>query len=210
MTWLEFIAKMTSSIAWPIALIAIVVIFKKPISFVISSVGKIKYKDLELDFASLKELAEGISPQEPPTLPRSPEQRFFTSLEEQIADIVSKSPAGAVLLSWTAVETAISTTVARLAISADEPSSRSLQNNLMCLRRNTDLSPEVFKTIDRLRTLRNQIAHDYNSAQSISENDAVSYGQSAVLVIEALNGACFPQQKAQQTAGPALNPPVSG
>lgn len=47
---MEFISSIVKSIVWPVAIIIIVIKLKKPVSNLISTLAKIKYKDWEFEF----------------------------------------------------------------------------------------------------------------------------------------------------------------
>lgn len=58
MNWMEFVSSLVKSIIWPIAIIIIVIKLKKPVSNLISTLAKIKYKDWEFEFMLDKRLDE--------------------------------------------------------------------------------------------------------------------------------------------------------
>jgi len=50
MDWLTFVTKIIESLAWPVSIVVIVLILKKPISALLPLLRNLKYKDLELSF----------------------------------------------------------------------------------------------------------------------------------------------------------------
>ncbi|MEC0731296.1 hypothetical protein P8844_01745 [Bacillus spizizenii] len=50
MNWMEFISSIVKSIIWPVAIIILVFKLKQPVSNLISTLAKIKYKDWEFEF----------------------------------------------------------------------------------------------------------------------------------------------------------------
>lgn len=50
MNWMEFISSIVKSIIWPVAIIILVFKLKQPVSNLISTLVKIKYKDWEFEF----------------------------------------------------------------------------------------------------------------------------------------------------------------
>ncbi|XAK54249.1 hypothetical protein AAHT65_07610 [Bacillus atrophaeus] len=56
MNWMEFISSVVKSIVWPVAIIIIVIKLKRPVSNLISTLAKIKYKDWEFEFLINKKL----------------------------------------------------------------------------------------------------------------------------------------------------------
>jgi hypothetical protein len=51
MNILQFIASLISSLAWPVAIVLIILILRKPLSQIILSLQKLRYKELQLDFS---------------------------------------------------------------------------------------------------------------------------------------------------------------
>ena len=142
-----------------------------------------------MDFKRLAESAEMLPEPEAPRQPMSePNRTFFTSFEKQVMDVATHAPSAAILLAWTGVETAMASAVSRMSISPDSPSMRSPGHTLNSLRKFAELPNEVGHMIDEMRILRNKVAHDENHRSSISTQSAVAYGESAIRVIDFLNG----------------------
>lgn len=189
MTWLQFFSSIAASLSWPLAATVIALILRSSITSRISSLLKLKYKDLELEFDQLKAASAAVP--EPPTesLGESPAERVvYTSLEAQVEDIAQKSPAAAVLIAWAVVETALSGAVARLAISPDSPSSRSPRHNLDRLVEEGHVDKIFANAVRQLNSLRNNIAHDAGASSRISVVEALEYGESAAKVARILQG----------------------
>jgi len=133
MTLFEFISSIISSLAWPAIVLIIVFILKNPLSKILISLTKFRYKDLEMEFERLQSSADALPETiESKTIPES-ERIIYASLEEQIADISPRSPEGAILIAWSIIEAAISSAIMRLAISPELPSYRSVIHNIECL-----------------------------------------------------------------------------
>ena len=187
--YLGFISEIISHLAWPVTVLIIAILLRKRLGDLLSSITKLKFRDLEMDFKRLAESAEKLPVAEAPRQPMSePNQTFFTSFEKQVMDIATHAPSAAILLAWTGVETAMASAVSRMSISPDPPSMRSSGHTLDCLRRFAGLPNEVGNLIDEMRILRNKVAHDENHKSSILTESAVAYGESAVRVIDFLNG----------------------
>lgn len=189
--YLGFISEIISHLAWPVTVLIMAILLRKHLGNLLSSITKLKFRDFELetDFKHLAESAEMLPVAEAPRQPMSePNQTFFTSFEKQVMDIATHAPSAAILLAWTGVETAMASAVSRMSISPDPPSMRSSGHTLDCLRRFAGLPIEVGNLIDEMRILRNKVAHDENHKSSILTESAVAYGESAVRVINFLNG----------------------
>ena len=53
MSILQFLAEVIGSISWPLTVITVVVILRKPLSTIILSLSKVSYKDVNLECSSL-------------------------------------------------------------------------------------------------------------------------------------------------------------
>ena len=186
MTLFEFISSIISSLAWPAIVLIIVFILKNPLSKILISLTKFRYKDLEMEFERLQSSADALPETiENKTIPES-ERIIYASLEEQIADISPRSPEGAILIAWSTIEAAISTAIMRLAISPELTSYRSVIHNIECLKKYANLDKTVFAIFDDLRVVRNQVAHARDGRYKVSVEQALSYGKTAEKIIKIL------------------------
>lgn len=189
MNILEFISKIIGEISWPITVVVLVIILRKNIAELLTSLTKLKFKDLEIDFQRLAESAGKLPPAQPPPPDEKPVSRaIYASFEDQIFDVVERAPSAAILLAWASVETSMSSAVARMAISAEPPQYRSPVHNLEQLQKYTELSQEVAHTINEMRMLRNKVAHDEKQRIRISQDSALSYAETAIRITKYLNG----------------------
>ena len=186
--YLGVISEIISHLAWPVTVLILAILLRKHLGDLLSSITRLKFRDLEMDFKRLAESVERLPVAEAPRQPISePNQTFFTSFEKQVMDVATHAPSAAILLAWTGVETAMASAVSRMSISPDPPSMRSPGHTLDCLRRFAELPNEVGNLIDEMRILRNKVAHDENHRSRISTESAVAYGESAIRVINFLN-----------------------
>src|SRR5260370_1218861 len=129
MDWLQFLASLVKSLAWPTALVILVLLFRVPVRRALLSLTRLKYKDLELDFGrELKELekeakAIDITPQPPKSI--APTQRDSSQLLQEAAQLAQRFPEPAVAVAWQAVEDELMQAVMRLAVSPDYPAHNS-------------------------------------------------------------------------------------
>lgn len=189
MSILEFLSNIIGDLAWPVAAIILIFITRKHIAELLASVTRLKFKDLEMDFRRLAESAEKLPPSLPPLPDEQPSSRaIYSSLENQILDVVERAPSAAILLAWASVETAISSAVARMAISPEPPQYRSVVHNLEQLRNFSQLPKEVAHTINEMRMLRNKVTHDNKQGLAISQQRALSYAETAIRIIKHLEG----------------------
>ena len=182
MGWMQFIADIVSSLAWPAVAAAFFVIFRSEAKKIIQRLAHLKYKDLELDFTKVKEQAQLIHKEIPEDreTSRSP---VFTSLEDQVLDAVERAPSAAVLLAWSSIETAMASAVDRLAISPESPSYRSPMHNIEMLTKYGDIPPLYANLLHEMRMLRNRVAHERDSMLSITQEQALNYAHAAIDMI---------------------------
>ncbi len=183
MDWKQFIAEIISSIAWPAVAIAIVFLFKNELAKIVRRIARLKYKDLELDFAKVKQQAEELQLDTKVEIPAF-ESPVLTSLEDQILDAAERAPSAAILLAWSGLETAIAAAVSRLAISPDPPSYRSPMHNIDMLAKNGRLSKKHQSLLQEMRMLRNKVAHEQDAMLSISLDQAMNYAETAIDLIK--------------------------
>lgn len=190
MNWKEFIASLVENVAWPAAVLTMFFLLRDQIGKLISKIAHLKYKDLEVDFDKLRKQAEAVqtTPPPDPVVQQDPEEKqIYSSLEEQILESVEKAPSAAILLAWSALETAVSSAVARLAISPDSPSYRSPLHNIDMLEKHTELPREQIGLLHEMRMLRNKVAHEHDTMLSISEQQARDYATTALEMMAVLN-----------------------
>ena len=190
MDWLTFISKIIESIAWPVAVVSILVLFKSPFSKVFLGLTNFKYKDLSMDFKrDLVELEEAtkddLEPEESPDLSEQdiPEVNNLRikarSKEEEIEQVAIISPQAAIPLAWSMVEDSLLKAVMNLAISADYPPRNSPLKKIELLRKYTPIDDETLHALNKMRMMRNEAAHGKYGNGSISTNEALEYASLA-------------------------------
>jgi len=186
MEWKQFIISLASSLAWPVVAIIFLFSFKGEFLKILQRLAHLKYKDLELDFEKVRrdaeELQKELIQEEAPAL-KSP---IFTSLEDQILDAVERYPSAAILLAWSALETAIASAVARLGISPEPPSYRPPRHNIEMLSKYGGLSKNHERLLNEMRILRNKVAHEMESLMTITQEQALNYANAALDMIKHL------------------------
>jgi len=181
---LRFISILVQTLAWPATVLIVFFSLKQPLSRLLLSLRKLKYKDFSAEFNKLESRAEEI--QEPVVTHPIPENErgFYSTLEEQISEMSSISPQGAILIAWAAVETAIHSAAVRLGMPMDL-SHRSLLSKLAYLTEKK-INPEIIYTIHDMRRIRNKVAHVVEEKSELYPAQAVSYGHTADKIIRIL------------------------
>lgn len=176
---LDFIAEVIGSIAWPVVVLAAIILLRRPLTDVIRSVAKIKLKDIEVEFNRAREASVILSLDSPSPKPSVMPDVPVGALDDQIADLITTAPAAAVLLAWTSVDAALAAAVTRLAISPDSPSYRSSRHNIDQLVQHAGMPDEIAAAIDSMRQLRNKVAHDSRAQAAVSVPDARWYAETS-------------------------------
>ena len=159
MDWLQFIAAVVGSLAWPLTLIVGFFILKSHLSALFPFVERLRYKDFELDFRkSLQDLSEK-SRSALPTAELAV-QADTTSSRNKLYSLAEISPRSAILEAWLQVEAAAAEIIQRRSLA---------QGNKVIgvaplrlgdyLRRGEILNSAQMEIFSRLRELRNKAVH---------------------------------------------------
>lgn len=182
MELLKLILDFVTKIAWPVLLLVFFIVFRKEVRKILSSLQRLRYQNLEIDFTNIKEQAKEIRSGHKETL-YSQDQ---IPIKEQAFKVAATSPLASIMLSWSILESEISKTVARLAISPDAPSSRSIVHNIEMLSQHPNILKNTIDSIHELRKIRNKIAHGVD--QYLTENEALSYADVSLSLVNTLIG----------------------
>jgi hypothetical protein len=179
MDWLQFLASLIKSLAWPATLVMLVVLFRIPIRRALLTLTRLKYKDFELDFGhELKQLekeakAIDITPQLPKSI--APTKRDSSQLLQEAAQLAQRFPEPAVAVAWQAVEDELMQAVMRLAISPDYPAHNSALRNAELLKAQDAIDKRTFELLNRMRNLRNMAVHGAHGAAYITTDEALEF-----------------------------------
>jgi hypothetical protein len=158
---LDFIA----AIAWPIVVVFIALVFKDELRKLIHRLSHIKGKDWELSFnKELKEAEETASEviqTSPEKLSQIPDPKANTSLYDRLIDLSTISPAAAVMVSWRDLELSVRNAAKSLQI--DTSTVRTGSKIIQMLRDLDKTDRSIYNLYNRLRIMRNGIAHDDNA-----------------------------------------------
>ncbi len=103
---LEFISQLIKSLAWPVAILVIIVLFRNHIGKLISSIEKIRYKDVDIEFVKKTSLvAEEVSEQI--KLDKELVEKYPAEIKnnfDRFKRIAEIDPRGAVINAWIFLE----------------------------------------------------------------------------------------------------------
>ena len=186
MNYLQFIASLIHSLAWPATIVVLAAIFRKPLRDLLQHLDRFKYGKVEIDFRreldqieayartiDLKPAPKQISPG-----PRTAEQ-ILADAERLAADF----PEPAVGLGWTAIEQELTSGTARLGLSSDFPSPG---RQIEALRKAGQLDDETYEILRRMRNLRNMAVHGSAAYGGISSDEVREFLALAAGVVRRL------------------------
>lgn len=168
---LEFIASLTGSLAWPLALIAIFLALRKPLRDLLPFLQELKIREFEIEFGRR---VDEVTAEVARELPADEKQTFATPLPDQIFRLAQISPRAAVLEAWRAVEASALEAARRLG--AELSAGQSYQA-IRFLERNEKADRDLVSLLRDLKGLRNEAAHVPEF--SLSTSAALEYATSA-------------------------------
>jgi len=176
--WLSFFSSVIDSLAWPVAVIFIVFLLKKPLSILLPMLRNLKYKDLELDFGKelkkIEDKAKQVLPAEtkPKLIKEKQKERNSAEIIKEAERLYEEFPEPAVALAWSAVEVELLEAIYRTASSPDYPAYNSALKNVMYLKEAGYLGEEKIELIKRMTNLRNIAVHGNKGMGPVSVDDA--------------------------------------
>jgi hypothetical protein len=182
---MNYLTSIIDSIAWPVTVIILFLVFKKPIFELILYAKKLKYKNFEIIFD--KKINEIVKDAHNDGL----EINLPKDESEYINKLIEISPTSAVLESWKEIEIAAKNKIEEL-LAEEDPLAR--KRPLAHLEYLGTFIPSVENAIFELRDLRNRIAHSNDILISVeSAKKYVSLAKNIVQKIEAISE--LPSQK---------------
>lgn len=186
MDWKELIVSIIGYLAWPITVLIMFFLVRERVGLLIDKLGRLKYKDLELDFSKIKNQTPVVDAGEQRhdqtsiiDIKDSESEQVFSSLEEQIFESVENAPAASVLLAWSYVEASLYSATSRLKLDTEVTTASPLQN-IQALEKTGKLSPQQLDLLHEMRVLRNRLAHAVSRELVIHEEQALDYANTAI------------------------------
>lgn len=180
---LTFVSEVIKSLIWPVTILVITLLLKKPIVELIPKLSSMRYKDLELAFG--KKVEELEQKADRANLPEkiSDDDSSQFDLYEQYKSLANLSPRAAILETWMLVEQEINSAAIRCQVKLREyyPTPHKLAKELMKLQ---FISKEIYDIITEMQNLRNAAAHELDF--QVPYNFTKEYILTAMRVIEAL------------------------
>ncbi|WP_080962056.1 hypothetical protein [Chromobacterium subtsugae] len=168
---LTFTSEAIKSLTWPLTVIVIVRMLRKPITELLPFIKKLKYKEFEMEFA--KEVAELKAEAKVLELSSAKEVTEEKITENRLLQLVQFSSRAAIMEAWIEVETAATEVASSF---WNEPPSDTFRNHskigeylLQC----KVIDKKQLEIFNKLKHLRNKAAHA--EELNVSENDVRSY-----------------------------------
>jgi hypothetical protein len=183
---LEFISQLISSLAWPVMIIIIALVFKKPLLGLIEKVKNINVGNFAAEFQQKLDDISTI-----PTLPaQKKSDQIKLSFNQEIEEIAKISPEAAISLAWSKIEYAIKEKEKELRIFAIENEfSFSVIRIIELMQKQGKIDEKESKAIITMYQLRNSVIHNIGSNEiKINKDIASNYGNNAESIIYYING----------------------
>jgi uncharacterized protein YutE (UPF0331/DUF86 family) len=181
--WLTFIAELIKTLAWPLTVLAILILLRKPLVGLIPLLQRIKYKDFELEFGrQVREVRAEANEELPP--PQKP-KAMIPQAADPILELARVSPRAAVTEAWRQVEAAALDAAQRNNVPLQYREAVSPIRVIRALEKAEVVDPAPMAIFHDLRALRNQAAHAPEFA--LSTEAVIEYVELARRLIEYLS-----------------------
>lgn len=157
---LAFIASLINSLAWPGVVVVALLVVRKELPALVTSLRRLKYKELEIEFEAS---AKAIEKRSNETIPEAPKAITVSGstqdeLRNRLAAIADIAPRSAIVEAWLCVETAAVDVIRRRGLSELKslPGPMRLRDELI---RGELLNTEQVAVFEELRRLRNEAVH---------------------------------------------------
>ena len=185
MDWLTFIAELTKALAWPLSVLVIVILLRKPFSDLIPLLQRLKYKDLEIEFRKqVQEVRAEVNEELPSAHPSS---ALASQVIDSLKELARVSPRNAVIETWQKVEAAALEAAHKNNVSLPFGEVASPLRVIRDLERAHVVDPSKMAIFHDLRALRNQAAHAPEFA--LSTQAAIEYAELGWRLTEYLRSA---------------------
>jgi hypothetical protein len=170
--WLDFVSRLVDALAWPAAIVAVVVILRRPIGRLLDRIKGARYRGVEFDLGEVEEEIKRTR------LPPAPGGAGDGSFEGQrTEELVRVAPRAAVIDAWLSVERELDNLSGQLGLSG----------SVSALEESGAITSDLARLIRDLRRLRGEAVHAEDF--EISPNEARAYADATARVAAALRRA---------------------
>ena len=172
---LRFVSSLVESLAWPLVVVILALIFRTPLAELLSTLKRVRYRDTEIDFSGELQKLGGEAKTAGLQIPEEPSEsnigRTTADSLESATHLVSEFPGPAIGVAWLAVEYELAQAVKRAAIPTS-PSRKSALPNIDTLQKHGYLNTDTASVLHRMRRLRNAVVHATPAPASVSADEA--------------------------------------
>jgi hypothetical protein len=176
---------MINALAWPIATVGLALLFRREVNSMIARIGQLKYRDVEVTFRDDLHKAEALA-RSIPAQPRAILEaesgssapmlggeiigglKPVSPIRDELDRLASKSPREAVLEAWSMVGQALIKASSKLGDRRAPAPIRAEDASRYLIDRGWLAGPEA-QLVERLRVLRDKVAHAEEIAPSVDE-----------------------------------------
>ena len=171
--WFTGVAEVVKAIAWPLAVVVIILLLRRRLDRLIPLLKRLKYGDFEAEFSKELEVAQQEAAKLPAPLVRAVEEsESARETIERLMSLAEALPDVAILEAWSALEAAIRRAAQRLQLSI--PLNARIRTIISKLRDERLLRPEMARLFTALFNIRNLLVHS-PSDRSVSPNEAKEF-----------------------------------
>ncbi len=183
MNLLVWVASVVASTVWPLLILLLFWIFRRPLLELLTKISSLKYKEFQIDFENrLARASDELSELPPPAVPNALGLELHEDTQIRF-QITKRSPGESIFASWRQVERELRLMAQRAGFNAiGMASALSIQRNLA---KHGVLPKQAQSVLDELRNLRNLAAH-YDGGAAITADQAERFSDLAEQIIEQL------------------------
>lgn len=153
-----FLVEALKAAAWPVATVTIGAMFKEPVSKLIGLVGKVKYKDLEIEIRDeLQKEIDRLPVSAPATLPAPATAK---NEDDELRALAGIAPRAAIMEAWVRIESQVAKSAAKIDQHSAGGVGRPARFTAFNLDKALALDPETRKLVATLRNVRNRVVHE--------------------------------------------------
>lgn len=176
MDWMQFVAALTSSLAWPLAVAVLGLAFRGALIELLDKIRTLKYGEWQIDLEQqLRKVEAGLA--------ESPVATASEPPSEEAVELATISPDLVMLQAWSGVERALDSLMLRLEWKLAPQNNRPIIK-MQLLRERRLIDELTYSTFVRLMKIRNQVAHVYGLP--LRQEDALSMSSSCAWLVERL------------------------
>jgi hypothetical protein len=175
MDWPTFVTELIKALAWPITVLIIIIVLRKPLANLLPTLQRLRYRDLEIEFGrQVQELSEDVKRELPAATAAGTDRPHVARLGE----LAQLSPRAVVLESWLDVEEAAIEATRRRGLNLAYRELRAPILLGQALEQSGILDESKAQIYHRLRILRNAAAHA--SEFAFEPDSALEYADAAM------------------------------